>query len=91
MSFIQQFYQDCLLKFAPMGGLPRSQRVRPSAASPVGSKVLYIKFRCEPRRIARPHKAQNGQTGTCRRGLKVQEDSLLVHRKNASPGLPLPV
>src|SRR5699024_9427012 len=49
------------LKFAPMGGLPRSQRVRPSAASPVGSKVLYIKFRCEPRRIARPHKAQNGQ------------------------------
>ena len=28
---------------------------------------------------------------TCRRGLKVQEDSLLVYRKNASPGLPLPV
>ena len=25
MSFIQQFYQDCLLKFAPMGGIPPSE------------------------------------------------------------------
>lgn len=35
----------------------------------------YIKFRCEPRRIARPHKAQNDRTDTRRRGLKVQEDT----------------
>ena len=63
----------------------RSQTVRPSAVSPAGSRVLYIKFRCEPRRITRPHKAQNGRTGTCHRGLKIQEDSLLVHRKMFLP------
>ena len=53
-------------------------------SSEVGFKGIF-------RKVARPHKAQNDRTGTCHRGLKVQEDSLLVHRKNASPGLPSPV